>query len=721
MPLKSYLIGPMQEGWINRVEPFYLPENAFFELEDVYIWRGRLKKRFGYSLIGATSLLSRLRINLGNTDGAGSLAGTVPGTIFKVGQAFSIGNDQFIVNVTGTPANLLFSSGAATATYNTTTGAFSFTGASAATPVYFYPSEPVMGLLSRETANINAEGLIAFDTQFSYIRSGGGWERLDGATTWGGSNSNFFWNTNYRGTNPYTTTFYVVNNFTADNIKYIDAGATTWTNLRPQLNSGASRFLETARVLINFKDRLVALNTIEDETGTDRTYQNRARFCQNGDPTAAATAWLDDTPGRGGFIDAPTQEAIISAERLKDRLIVYFERSTWELVYTAIDSSPFKWQQINDELGCESSFSIIGFDKQVLGVGNVGVHACNGVNVARIDEKIPNEVFEIHNGNNGPERVYGIRDYYNELVYWTFPDSTSNPTFPTRILVYNYENGTWSIFNDSFTCFGTFQSETDLRWDELGEKYGTWSNWNDPWGSPLFQSAFPLIIAGNQEGWVHILDNNKSSNSQSLQITDMIPASSTLTLIDHNLRSDDYILIEDATGIVSLNSQIVRVASVIDENNIVIDEPFSGTYTGSGKTTRISNLKILSKEFNPGTPIGQQFSMPYADFLLNRTSEGEVSLEYYIDTTDGDTIHEMALSGVLLGNNILYTRPEDDSPFQPNQNQIWHRYYIESQAAFIQLYFFLSDAQMKNLEIATSDFELHAILLYVEPEGRIIG
>lgn len=711
----------MQEGWINRVEPFFLPEDAFFDLQDVYVWRGRVRKRFGYSLIGSNDLNSRLRIDLGNTDGNGDISTTVPGTIFKVGQLFSIGTEVFTVITAGVAQAMLISGSATLATYDTTTGAVVINGAAATTAVYFYPAEPVMGLRTRETSSINAEQVIAFDTQFSYRRQGGAWERLDAATAWTGNNSNFFWSTNYRSTSPFTTAFYVVNNNAADNIRFINAGATTWTNLRPQLNALGTRFLETARLLINFKDRLIALNTIEDESATDRTYQNRARFSQNGDPTAAATAWLDDTPGRGGFIDAPTQEAIISADRLKDRLIVYFERSTWELVYTAIDSAPFKWQQINDELGCESSFSIIGFDKQVLGVGNVGVHACNGANVVRIDEKIPNEVFRIHNGNSGPERVYGIRDFYNELVYWTFPAAVNSPTFPTRVLVYNYENNTWATFNDSFTCFGNFQGETNLRWDELGERYGTWLNWNDPWGSPLFQSSFPLIIAGNQEGWVHIINNEKSSNAQSLQITNMTPATSTLTIIDHNLQSDDYILIEDAVGITSLNDVIVRVQSVTDANNIVIDTAFTGTYLGNGKTTRISNIRMLSKEFNPGTPVGQEFSIPYADFLMDRTSEGEISLEYFLNSTDNDTIHDMDVGNILLGTNVLYTRPEDDRSFQPLQTQIWHRYFVQAQGAFIQFVFSLSDAQLRDYNIATSDFQLHAILLYVEPQGRIIG
>jgi hypothetical protein len=113
--------------------------------------------------------------------------------------------------------------------------------------------------------------------------------------------------------------------------------------------------------------------------------------------------------------------------------------------------------------------------------------------------------------------------------------------------------------------------------------------------------------------------------------------------------------------------------------------------------------------------------MPYADFLLDRTSLGEVSLDYLIDTTDNDSIADMAAPGVLLGSNVLYTRPEDNQTFQPNQQQIWHRYFVQSQGAFIQLVFSMSDEQMKNAAISQSDFQLHAILLYIEPQGRITG
>lgn len=720
MPLKTYLIGPFETGLQNNIEPWLLPEDAFQFLRNAYVWRGRVRKRFGSYYLGLTELNSRLRINVGTTNGAGDLTVTVPGTVFAIGQMFSVGTHIYTVNALGTPAPLLDTGITPTATYNTTTGELILVGSDIATPVYFYPALPVMGLLGRESLAVNSEDTVAFDPQFAYFRSGGAWERL-GTATWTGGDANFFWGINYRGANPYETFFYVVNNIPADNIKYIPQGSTTWTNLRPQLNSGGTRFLETGLLLVNFKDRLLILNTIEDENGSDRSYQNRVRWCQNGDPTAPTTSWLDDTPGRGGYVDAPTEEAIVTSQFIKDRLIVYFERSTWELVYTGDSTLPFRWQQLNTELGAESPFSIIGFDKGAVGVGNVGIHSCNGVNVERIDQKIPDEVFKIHNGHSGPQRVYGIRDFYRELVYWSFPSDVGSPTFPTNVLVWNYHTGSWAFFDDTFTCFGYFQKDSDLTWATLGNTYGTWAGWNDPWSGAPGQSQFPFIVGGNQQGFTFIIEADKSSNSQSLYISDTLSVSREITCINHNLQENDYILIEDAQGLTGLNGIVSQIQQVTTANSFIIDTSFSGIYTGGGKITRISQLKITSKQWNPGTPVGQQFRMPYIDCLIDRTQDGEVAMDYFLDTTSGNSIQNEVGPDVLLGDNTLLTRPESDSPYQPNQIRIWHRYYLQTQGQFIQIEIFLRDDQLRNLAISQADFQLNGLLLYVEPEGRIIG
>jgi len=305
------------------------------------------------------------------------------------------------------------------------------------------------------------------------------------------------------------------------------------------------------------------------------------------------------------------------------------------------------------------------------------------------------------------------------MVYWTFPDSASDPTFPTRVLAYNYHDADWAIFKDSFTCFGYLQEGSDLTWATIGERYPAWYVWNDPWQGPQTQSLFAWIVSGNQQGWVFYVDTDLPTNAQSLSITDM--SANQLTVIDHNLMVGDYVRVEDAEGITALNDQIFTVDSVVDSDTITLDTVFAGTYTGNGKLRRVSNMSIKSKQWNPGTPVGIQQRMPYMDFLVDRTNAGEVSIDYFTNFDDSSSVQSEAQAGVLLGSNVLSTAPVSSLGQDPAGERQWHRYFLQSEGSTIQIEIFLSDTQMRDFEIAGSDFQLNATLLYIDQSGRITG
>jgi len=536
---KSFLISNFDIGLEKDVTPFILPEKAFPVLEDAYVFRGRVKRRFGFNLFTGGHLFSRLRMSIGSSK-TGVLNTFVPGAVpipSPGRQMFSVGAETLTSNDTTPGLHPLISTNALyTGTINNTTGAVAFVVPASLDDIYYYPGLPVMGLRTRETATVNYEDTVAFDTQFAYQRVAGaggvfGWDVLgplpatDPAAPvasqgrWTGTNSDFFWTCNYRSANTTINNFYVVNYnaFTVaapmdhSGIKYITAGTALWVNLHPQLNAGATRFLETAKIILPFKDRLLVLNTIE----TDGIHINRARWSLNGDPTVPATSWIDDVVGSGGFIDAPTSEAIVTAQFVQNRLIVFFERSTWELVYTGNEVLPFVFQQINTELGCESTFSQVGFDEGIVGIGNKGIHFANTNGVKRIDEKIPDVIGEINNLTNGAARVYGIRDYSREIVMWTFTQFSATTTFPNRNLIYNYRNNTFANFNNYFTCFGYYQKASGITWATL--PYADWIEWTQPWNSGVSQARFPIIISGNQQGFTHLFESN--NNDASLMVT----------------------------------------------------------------------------------------------------------------------------------------------------------------------------------------------------------
>ncbi len=742
MPYDRFMICPLNTGLENDVRPFLIPDDAFQELNNAYIFRGRLRKRFGTRLMigsstatdGYQQLLSRVRIQVATTT-AGAASGTVPGTIFKIGQMFSIGTNIFTVYQTGTPAAMYTTDGATIATYNTTTGAYNFTGVLNGgltvpdlTPVYFYPAEPIMGLPNYEVSSINDEPVFAFDTQFAYQFTASGWSRLTGgADTWTGNNANFFWAVSARGASASNTLLFVTNyKFGAtaaasDTMRYWNGS--TWTAFQPRFTSTvATNTVMTARIIVYFKSRLVLLNVVEN-TGSapdvNTSYVNRARWSWNGNPIDT-TAFYEDIDGKGSYQDAPTKEAIITAQFLKDRLIVYFERSTWELAYTGNDIQPFVWQKINTELGAESTFSQVPFDKVVYGVGNVGIHACNGTNVERIDNKIPDEVFDIHNADNGIERVYGIRDYFSETVYWTFPsvDQTAVQPYPNRVLVFNYKNNSWAFNDDSFTAFGYYQNVSGITWaDSISE----WQEEIDIWGSGSLQAKYRNVIAGNQEGYVVIVDPNESRNAPGLQITNITAAAFLVTVYirDHNLRADDYILIEYVTGtgtMTSLNDQIFVVSQVIDEHTIEIIVPsgVTGIYSGGGTASRVSRIDARTKQFNFYQQEGRNAYIAKVDFLVDKTTYGEIAIDYFVSTSLLSMVSNSQATGAIVGDSILETSAYALVPFEEEQTRVWHPVYLQADGECVQLRIYFNDAQMTTPTIVLSDFEMHAMTFYAQ-------
>jgi hypothetical protein len=720
MAYDRFLIAPIISGLEKDLKPWIIPDDAFAELNNAYVFRGRIRKRFGSYFIGETDdqLLSRLRINIGTTDPVtGNFSLTpVPGTVWEEGQLFSIGTTIFTVASFAAGPQPMLTTGAATGTFDITTGSVVITGngENPLTPVYFYPAQPVMGFITYETINVNDEPTYAFDTQFAYEYISGAWERL-GTAIWTGSNSQFFWGYTYRGVNAYDRLLFVTNFNAPDLIKYWDGAV--WTNFNPVIDQFGNT-LETCRIIVGFKNRLLFLNTVEKISGVNRSFVNRLRFSRNGDPTDPAVSFNASLGEGAGFIDnQATQESIITAEFLKDRLIVFYERSTWEVVYTGNEVAPFQWQQINTELGAESTFSIVPFDKVTIGVGNVGIHACNGANVERIDEKIPDEVFEISNDQDGVFRVWGIRDFFVEMVYWTFPTPNSSKTFPDRVLIYNYKTGSWAFNDDSITAFGYFQNVEGLLWQDATE---LWQEAEETWNSATIDSKFRQIIAGNQEGFTFICDSEISRNAPVLQVTDIdlsTPSVAEITIINHNLSQNDFITLEHLNGITIVDSQLIfQVARVVNVDTIeVFTDALSGTYLGGGTSARVSRIDMTTKQFNPYVDKARNVYVAKIDFLVDRTENGEITIDYWPSSTSLSMIDQGTLSQSIMGTSVLETTPFSLLyPLENVQERLWHPVYLQTDGESIQMHIYLTDDQMFDKNIAFSDFEMHALCLHTQ-------
>ena len=505
----------------------------------------------------------------------------------------------------------------------------------------------------------------------------------------------------------------------------------------------ATNTLYQARIIIPYYGRLCAGNVFEGpsfNSAKSNNIYNRERFSQIGNPVQASEpanpqliggAWRTDVRGRGGFIDAPVNEIMVSTAFFKNTLIVGFERSTWQLRYVGEYGLPFLWERISSDFGTESTFSTILFDEGVLSAGDKAFTAASSTTVSRIDEQIPDLIFNVRNAQDGPERVNGIRDFQRELAFWNYSDSQFQKKFPNTVLVFNYKNQTFAQFRDNVTAFGTLQLLDNITWDRFDI---FWDDEEVFWDDIDSQSKFPSIVIGNQEGFIHFYGYT-SIDEPSLSISgvDFTATPVELTVYNHNFEDSEFIrvsgmeFLDAGAPVGSVLNNIIYQVVVIDNDTIglqinginVIASALEQTYTyiGKGLITNLPRLLVQTKDFNPFMQAGLQMKLAYIDFLTDCTPSAVMSVGLYLNAS------QVLKGNLLVGNKQLETYIKNpywatNANDDPVSQYSWHRFYATAAAQFINIAMTFDDEIMYLEDTHKQNWTLNAMTLYARPGGK---
>lgn len=760
-------------GLVQDREDFLLPDDAYPRLENAFVFRERIKRKQGFKLLGR---LTRIISLAGGNTGAGVTSSTFniftfsgitepnrslkPGSVlitFNAPDAATFqdnGIGGFIVTGIGIAlgSTINYSTGDVTVNYTAAIG-----GSTTILSFSYYPNLPVMGIRSRELNSINNEMTIFFDTKYAYKYVNGFQEFIPG-TTWNGTDSDFFWSTNYWVTpSPGNLKIFWVTNFnkgtTPDPIRFTDG--TTWTDFTPPTYGqiDVTNFVTQCLCILPFRGRLVFFNTWEGPTLAGSTnYPNRIRWSQIGNPFTpfsagppATGAWRDDIRGKGGFLDIPTSEDIVSVGFVRDNLVIYCERSTWQLRYTGRSIAPFQIEKVNSELGAESTFSGVQFDTSLVGIGDKGIVQCDSFQSKTIDIKIPDLVFsfnnEISGGNSiGPKRVHGIRDFIQRIAYWIYPDSQDDSIYPNRRLVYNYENDSWAIFTDSLTALGTFQPQNNLTWNN--QPGMTWVKANFTWSSQ--PAGIPAIVGGNQQGYIEYigggLSTGQTTNDESLYIKNItgfgiLPTDNPCIINSpsHNLSTGQIIMIISIPVVTpfanELNGNVYQITKIDNDNFYInsyntLTQQYNtpgvapiGIYVGGGQIRVRDNFNIQSKKFNY-LDQGKQFQLGYIDILMDDTEDGAISLNIYndYDVNDASNTLPQNASDDTFFNSIVPTSAQGIGVKGGDKN--WQRVFCPTNSNFVTIEWTLNNEQMSN-QCQESDVQIDAQIIWSRVGGRM--
>ena len=127
------------------------------------------------------------------------------------------------------------------------------------------------------------------------------------------------------------------------------------------------------------------------------------------------------------------------------------------------------------------------------------------------------------------------------------------------------------------------------------------------------------------------------------------------------------------------------------------------TYIGGGTITRISKIDIHTKEFNFFIKQGMNVSVPRVDFLVDRTGEGEITIDI-----------RPSSSTLSVDTFTLETSPYALYPLEATQDRLWHPVYTQLEGTGAQLRIYLSAKQMLDFNIIRADFQLGAMIFYAK-------
>jgi hypothetical protein len=372
-------------------------------------------------------------------------------------------------------------------------------------------------------------------------------------------------------------------------------------------------------------------------------------------------------------------------------------------------------------------------------MGGRGITITSQVSSQRIDLDIPDQIFQLTLNANGPQRVCAQRDFINEWIYFTYVDNEIATIYPNQTLQYNYRDGSWAIFNENYTTYGLFRKSTGQTWQTLPEEL-TWDSWNTPWNAGDSTLLQPEVIAGNQQGFVMVRDQD-TNEGNSLYIQSF--SGSLVTSPSHSLNNGDYIVISGCLGTIGdiVNGNIYSVSAVTANTFLLNPTIGTGTYLGGGEIKRMYIPFIQTKQFPMAWDMGRKTRLGVQQYLLTTTLKGQVELQIYLSQANQQPYNfgpivpsDNSANNALVYSDTLFTCPESTNigltpantnlqmPTAAAQSQTWHRMNTSLIGDTVQVAFTMSDEQMRDPDFNNqfAEIELHAMVLTVSPSQLLV-
>jgi hypothetical protein len=345
-----------------------------------------------------------------------------------------------------------------------------------------------------------------------------------------------------------------------------------------------------------------------------------------------------------GLFQADTYQNITGATILGQIMVLNFDRMAYTLEKRGDAFNPYFGRAIPGVLGTNAKFSAVSWNEAVRSIGKTGILATDGRQNLRVDNKIPNftrdEIAQIDFN-----LTYGGFDRINNQFLWAYKESESDGETQNKVLVGNYEENTWSIYDQRFSVFGQTDIGLNLTWDDIDETTGneSWAEWDtteEIWDRIGLGESVQKTLAGDDLGFIYEL--NQDFDDYFTNITAITTGTTTtLTVSETGVLTGDLITISNVGGMIELNNfdpdtneQTGNLYEVISSTptsiEINVDSTLFTAYTTGGSLSKVISFSARTIPFNPYRSQGRRCYISHVEFLID-TNGGSLKVDVYSD------------------------------------------------------------------------------------------
>lgn len=336
-----------------------------------------------------------------------------------------------------------------------------------------------------------------------------------------------------------------------------------------------------------------------------------------------------------GDKSAVTYEYMTGQTIAGNYILLNFNQSTWTLELTQDVFNPYFIRRIASPLGTDADFSAVTWNNQTTSIGKTGIIISDGRSSLRTDNKIP--YFTAQDINQEEFNLtYGGFDRINGQFLFAYrgDESTLVPLTQDRVLVKNYEEDSWAIYNARFSVFGQTDQGPQLVWNDIYEvndpSWLTMNTTEEIWNEIGVETGVQKTLAGDNNGYVYEL--NQDYDDYFTVITGISQAAAAvITTNGIQFEIGDIVFIDGVVGMTEINglkpTVIAKTATTI---TVDIDSSLYTPYISDGHVSKEISFYAETVPFNPWRSEGKLVYISHVEFLLN-TNTGNLRVDILMD------------------------------------------------------------------------------------------